>query len=180
MRMKTLMTLLTVALATSPACKRDTDGCEAVGDCALMTNDCCGAPCDPSTSDFSAVNKDRMADFRQDSCEVVDGCEDRGCETPTPTRFLATCRDERCVVEDTGSLPLTACAADEDCVLRLGLGCCEPCEGNDAHLTSVRADGLEDLAALTCAAGQRCGGCSPEYPPGATAVCLDGRCNVSR
>ena len=166
--------------AMAIGCKRDTSACDAPGQCALMTTDCCGAPCDATASDFSAVNVDRMHEFRQDSCDVVDGCDGLGCTTPTAPRFLATCRDEQCVVQDTADLPLSACSADEDCILRFGLGCCEPCSGEAAQLTSVRADGLAELAALTCAPDDRCGGCFHDYPPGATAVCVDGRCSVSR
>ena len=153
--------------------------CESIAECALMTADCCGAPCDPTAEDFAAVNERHMAEFRQESCEAVGECGESGCASSTPPRFVATCRERVCVVEDVGALPITACSADADCILRFGLGCCEPCPGEESQLTSVRADALEQLASLTCGTERRCAFCSPEYPEGASAVCVDGRCSVS-
>jgi hypothetical protein len=166
------------ALACLGGCAPDYTACESAGECALMTSACCGAPCQAQQADFAAVNEKHMAEFRQESCEGAGECEGEGCAEPVPPRFLATCSDATCQVRDVSTLPITECATAEDCKLRFGLDCCEPCPGEAAQLTAVRGDALEELARLTCAPGERCAGCTHEYPPGVTASCEAGRCAV--
>lgn len=152
------------------------DTCERASECVLGSPGCCSACDGPSITghDFIAYNPKHRA-------EVVT-CGDVACGAcPEPEGertykyFIPNCVAGRCVVQDIRQTPFTECAADTDCMLRHGSGCCQGCGGGSDDVISVRNDG--SFEKLVCEAPTPCLACVPaeiEKRP----VCSDGRCGV--
>jgi hypothetical protein len=74
---------------------------------------------------------------------------------------------------------LSQCKSDTDCSLRMGLACCEACDGGSGDVVAINRDQGELLRQLAC--GNEligCPKCAPLYPDGAEAVCTAGQCEV--
>jgi Kunitz/Bovine pancreatic trypsin inhibitor domain len=156
------------------------DTCAGPDECGLVGAACCGI-CNPNSSHaFVAVNRTGAIEFNH-----LRGCDGIGCGPcpPVPDSeltvqyFIPTCENGRCGVLDIRQSDLTACAADTDCVMRHGAVCCEYC-GNSGIVVINRNADLRKLVcpmpATDCPLD-----CVPNFPPGYTPFCNNGRCAIS-
>lgn len=156
--------------------------CGAAGTCVLALQDCCGPCGDPAITDYDAVNRDAEDAHFAAVCPDPAGTPCPGCAVDPDPNLFAYCDLDggRCVGADLPRTELASCETWEDCTLRAGVGCCEPCEAADPWAwVALRADAVDDLEALVCEPGTGCPECGPPTPPAELfAECLDGVCNV--
>jgi hypothetical protein len=151
-------------------------GCMQSSDCTVISMRCCG-PCDSARFDnVVAVNRRNAGVIAATNCGPID-CD--GCPAdPSMAWFSARCIDNQCVAFDAREQPITECERMDNCSLRYGLGCCEPCAGSYESLVALSSESLS----YTCPDGLLpCPPCpGPRvYPDGAYAVCDAGRCAVT-
>jgi hypothetical protein len=156
------------------------DACKVAQDCVLASPGCCGVCDGPGVSkhDFIAYNRANLS--------LVSTCGNGNvacgaCPEPEPGQgttqfFVPNCVAGECVVEDIRESDVTACAAPEDCKLRVGTACCENCGGGD--VVAVRNDG--SFEKLVCGdVLPPCAACEPPVRIFADAICSpSGRCEV--
>src|SRR5260221_3365377 len=101
--------------------------CASSGDCYAVPHDCCGTCDDPLL-----VNGVQRRDYFQE-------CKTRGCmPCSVNVRWLPICEANRCILTDLFVSSISACRVDDDCRLRWGALCCEPCfPVVDAELVAV-------------------------------------------
>lgn len=152
--------------------------CSRHDECTLAINDCCG-PCGvPGLDDYDAILISRADDHRRSVCAEDDPVACPECATLVNPALGATCREGRCQEYDVRALPLSACAQDDECRLRVR-DCCE-CGGDTSPfaLIAVRVDSTGDYAGLVCD-DLACPECEPTYPDTVEAYCAgDGHCAV--
>jgi len=150
--------------------------CSGPGQCTAALTGCCG-PCGmPQLASFAGVNRQRLDSFRAATCPVPAPC--LACVMAPNPYIGARCDGTRCQVFDLRSTPeFSKCAVDSDCRLRKGLDCCE-C-GSLGEWTAVSVAGQPALSGALCAPNTGCADCLPLPPPGTTAVCIGGHCEVA-
>lgn len=155
------------------SCGPEAKQCAEPPDCILATQDCCLCGV-PELKDFQAVNSKYQA---QCSCggPVCD------CATAVNPNLGATCSAGSCQAFDVRQVDaLSACNIDDDCTLRMGLGCCESCGSNDYELIAVAKKGGDALHKAVCSSGPvGCPACMPQYPANKTAKCVAKHCQVA-
>lgn len=166
----------TPASLCDPAPSCDLDACTDNTDCILADNTCCGPCGEPRLSDFDAIHRDRQEEHYGLVCPEPEICPD--CPIALNPGLGATCDGGRCRGFDLATLPLTECARDTDCRLRVR-DCC-PCGSDPSfwNLIAIRADAETDYEALVCPTDFGCPECAPPEPTDARAVCTAGRCQV--
>ncbi|MBM4357508.1 MAG: hypothetical protein FJ096_05285 [Deltaproteobacteria bacterium] len=168
--------------ATGPGATGTTSGggpgfaaCDAPGTCTLALDTCCG-PCGmPTLDDVDAIGEGAAEAHRAAVCPDPSGPCPACAQQLNPTLF-AYCdlAAKGCVEADLPLTEFAACAKDEDCGMRLGLGCCE-C-GASGEWVAVASARRADLEALLCKQDEACANCAPEPPEGVTPACEMGRC----
>ena len=148
--------------------------CDDATDCVLEPNDCCGWCGMGRFSDVDAVNRERLEEHAMEVCPEPEPCP--LCPGgPLDPQVVATCEARTCRAIDLGTLPLTECTRDDDCVVTYA-NCCG-CSGADDEVVAIRASaGRMAIDALFCAGGFCALDCAPRIPPGWRAVCDAGRC----
>lgn len=149
------------------------DRCNYASDCAIGSTGCCGT-CEPTIlSDFKAMTTEYAA---------MPNCLGVACGACPPYEGLANyanfgvqCVDHRCLVYDIRETGAATCAADSDCRLRSGLGCCERCDGTGIWV-AVNQDPATQAA--FCDTNVTCGKCAVLLPTSLRALCVAGRCQV--
>jgi len=146
--------------------------CEDTSECVIDMG-CCGICGEPSLENLRAVHH-AYSSANSPECQLVDCafCEPEGLE-----QFGARCRAGQCEVYDVRQSELSECTSDDDCRLRLGLGCCERCSGSGWVAVSTSP---EELARALCGEDLvACAACAPIQPEDLGAVCgEDGHCAV--
>lgn len=145
--------------------------CTGPMQCVLATDDCCLCGM-PELQDFEAIHQNHAS-----KC-TCDGpvC---GCATALNPNLAASCENGQCVAWDVRTTAkYSACTDDTQCKLRMGLECCESCQGGEWGLVAIRSDSESALVAAACAPNTGCDDCVPAYPPDAHARCVAGFCSV--
>lgn len=147
------------------ACKKDSD-------CALVTLGCCQG-CEPlADSDYLALNEQYVdEEFGSRSCTPIPACEPcppTNETTDTGKYQKPVCISGQCSALDIRHSPLTECEVNDDCVLRVGVTCCQQCNGG---FVSVNAN------SNFCPNGpEPCPKCAAVPPAGVAAGCVEKRC----
>lgn len=157
--------------AGANTCGPEAKTCSQPSDCVLNTPSCCLCGL-PELSDFEAIN----SSFTQACSCQGPAC---GCATMENPNLAATCSAGSCAgfdvrLEDEYS----GCTTEADCTLRIGLGCCEACQGGDFNLVAVNVNQGPLSAALCGDSPVGCPDCAPQYPANKKAACLDNHCQV--
>jgi hypothetical protein len=159
--------------------RNDLAACVTSDSCQVQTPGCCGA-CEPAVIEqFVGINSMWGDAYYTATCPGGTTCG--ACPEPTGPAtmpyFTATCDQGHCAVVDTRLTRATECVEAADCHLRHGTSCCENCMPADpSNLVAISSEqALRDIA---CAPDTACDQCIPEYPPGAAADCINGRCVV--
>lgn len=168
------------------ACPQALPDCEQPTDCQIGGYGCCSA-CE--NREGAVLQATDLITYTGSPSFQYDGClpeRDCTCDEPTSEQqvrhfFVPTCDAGKCGIADVRTADVTACETADDCTLRIGTTCCEGCGDGDAvadRLVAVRGDGsFEDFV---CGTGERiCDDCAAQYPPGARAECVEGRCAVA-
>lgn len=154
---------------TGPSCSR---ACTVPTDCTLTPASCCICG-EGQLSDYFAVNNSNAS---------LCGCQGPACECATMSNpnLGATCSSGKCTGFDVRQVPaLSACNTNADCTLRIGDGCCPGCLADVSKLIAIRTDAESKLEQMVCGpTGSTCPNCMPAMPPGTTAQCVNGRCQV--
>jgi len=147
----------------------DFGGCSQPGTCTLAMNGCCGVCGAPKLSDFTPINVTNSAAFRAATCTEPDPtCP--GCATTIEPNLQAFCRGGRCTGVDLRLDALSACAVDDDCMLRYQT-CCECGASGDYNIVAIRRDKAGAYSTERCPPMTGCPECAPAYPTTLKAVC---------
>ena len=152
--------------------------CSEPGTCALALQGCC-APCGaPTLSDFDAIFEGSVEAHRAAVCPdpAAEPCPK--CPTGLDPTLFAYCDLEvgSCKGARLGDTRFAECSQASDCVLRLGLECCE-C-GSSGDWVAVAGAKLGELQGVLCSPSDACAECQPQPPPEYSATCNAGRCEV--
>ena len=144
--------------------------CDDVSECTLMTYGCCGVCGVPRLTDLMPIRWDKTEAYRDLHCTPEPPCP--ACPSAPNTRYPAMCRGGECVAVD----PLqdeasTRCDRDEDCVVRWGGLCCEPCGAWEAEPIAVNRAYKQSV----CGDNYACPECEVPRPP-SPAFCVEGAC----
>jgi hypothetical protein len=160
--------------------------CGGPGECVLTPRGCCGTGCEPvELSEFVGINASYLSAYSgRAACQAVD-CAPVGCPYPTTPgtanrpSFAALCVAGRCTAVDIRQNDLTACSADEQCYLRWGSACCEPC-GGGPESDIVAFSHTADFFGALCGQNSGCPKCaSGQIPSDVMPACNDqGHCVV--
>lgn len=150
--------------------------CTGPSECVVVPESCCGQCGAATPGDAIAVHVDDTSSFRQQACGEDSGCP--ACFMPSDPFLIATCEQNRCVLVNLSTHPITQCAKADDCVLRTR-DCC-PCGGDQSEsgLIAISREEAQRLEQLVCGPMQACPECEPLPPDNAKAVCKMGRCGV--
>ncbi|MGE0323560.1 MAG: hypothetical protein AB7K71_29175 [Polyangiaceae bacterium] len=153
----------------------DYGSCDGPGQCMLVPSNCCGYCSEPKLDDFIPINSSLESAFYSAQCSTID-CP--SCITILPGNFTAICRAGRCervnVYDDD---KLVGCEKNEDCQLRWGSGCCEPCTPPTSDQLIAVAQGT--IEQFQCGGGTPCPACpGAPYPSDASAQCINQRCAI--
>lgn len=156
-----------------------TDSCDLPTNCALEFAACCGV-CEPASLDqYQAVSSDFASAVRAErdqSCSMID-CGACAPGESVSQNFASVCEDKHCVAIDVRERDeLSACEQDTDCHLRLGLGCCEGCAGDDDWVAVNGGTGVFDT--LCGGVAIPCPACAVEEPLDLVARCVEGTCQA--
>lgn len=150
--------------------------CSASGTCTLAKKSCCDPCGKPTLASFDAVNEELVDEHRASVCPEPEACPDCVSE-PNPNLFaFCDTASGTCKGADLPETEFAACAQDQDCTLRNGLGCCT-CGASNGYV-AVSVAKLGDLDALLCEDAEPCPECDPEPPVGIEAACVSNRCEV--
>lgn len=155
----------------APGCGPEAKKCAKPSDCVLQTPNCCLCGV-PELVDFVAIHQ-----------SYADECACKGpvcgCATMTNPNLATTCSAGSCEGFDVrAEADYSGCSSDAECTLRLGLGCCESCQGGEWELVAVKTDQAELSKALCGNEPVACDACAPQYPPSKKAACVSGHCQV--
>lgn len=152
--------------------------CSRTSECIVAPESCCGTCGAATARDAVALAVTYASTYRTQACADQGGVGCPACAGRDDPTLLATCRAGECELVTLATDPITACTSSTECKLRTR-DCCE-CGGDtsQAGLIAVRTDSESTYAGLACDEGQGCPECAPEYPAGASAECLIGRCTV--
>jgi hypothetical protein len=166
---------------TTGSSPNDPNACTGPGQCVLVeaARDCCVRWCGSvGISFFTSIHVAHLADWH--AGQVCAGCR-TPCSDAEQQAFeesaryiVPICQNNRCTPLDIRQHDVTACAADTDCSLRYGSGCCA-----DSSQELIALSDEVAFQALLCA--NRFTPCGPrEFPPqGTSAVCgSNGHCTV--
>jgi len=134
----------------------------------------------PQLDELVAVPLDELDAFHESQCPDPVPCPD--CISCTNGEIFAYCDMGSCRGAHLDDLGLRNCAGDDDCQLRWGTACYEPCGGTPdcGGLTAVSVDGLTTLVGLVCDPdAPPPPPCVPAYPSDAIALCNAGTCEVA-
>lgn len=92
--------------------------------------------------------------------------------------LAATCEAGTCKGFDVRQEEYSACNTEQDCTLRIGLGCCEACQGGEFNLVAVNVNQTALTAAMCGNEPVGCPDCAPQYPANKKASCISGQCQV--
>jgi hypothetical protein len=148
--------------------------CSAPGTCVLAANTCCGVCGTPMLGDVDPVNEAQVSAHFDAVCPVPTPCP--ACaQMPNPNLF-AYCdlAEGTCKEADLPETAFAACTKDEDCTLRLGLGCCTCIQAG--NWVGVAKAQLGELSKVLCKADEVCAECEPTPPPDIVAACVKGFC----
>jgi hypothetical protein len=151
-------------------CGPEAKACAQPSDCVLNSPSCCLCGL-PELSDFEAINSSFV---QQCSCQGP-AC---GCATQENPNLAATCEAGSCVGFDVRQEEYSACAGDNDCTLRNGLGCCESCQGSEFNVVAVNVNQTALVEAVCGDELQGCPDCVVQYPPNKKASCISNHCQV--
>jgi len=144
--------------------------CDDVSECTLITKNCCGVCGTPRFSDLMPIRWDKAEEYRDQNCDPHEPCP--SCPSSPNTMYPAMCRGGDCVAVD----PLAddasiRCDRDEDCVVRWGGLCCEPCQAWNADPIAVN----RQYQQAVCGNNYACPECEVPPPP-SPAFCVEGSC----
>jgi hypothetical protein len=125
----------------------------------------------PELKDFEAIN----ASFVEECSCQGPAC---GCATMENPNLATTCEAGSCKGFDVRQEEYSACSGDQDCTLRMGLGCCEACQGGEFNLVAVNVNQTALTEALCGNELIGCPDCAPQYPPNKKAACVANQCQV--
>lgn len=149
--------------------------CSGPGECALGEPGCCGLGCgQPTLSSYVAIHRGEHSALRAATCDPTQpiGCPD--CASVREPAFQAFCREKNCVVIDVRKDGISACKADDDCMLRPA-ECC-PCGAVSANdLVAIAKVAGDNYRKQVCDPAVACPRCPWELPSTARA-----RCNGAR
>lgn len=155
------------ASAVDAAAHSAWDACTATSECTLASAGCC-EPCGtPVASDYDGVSTTHLDEHFAQVCPAPMPCP--RCATGHDPSLVATCASSHCEVVDLSLLPLSACTADADCVVRWA-NCCS-CSGMPTEVVSVRSDAEAAVEAILCDGGGCAADCAAHGDPGFRAVC---------
>jgi hypothetical protein len=154
--------------------------CDGPGQCTLTFEGCCG-PCGvPEADQLVPVALDQLDAFRDQSCMPGDPCPD--CLSCTNGELFAYCESGSCAGAHLDDFNLRACDDNDDCRLRFGSECYEPCGGIPEcdGLTAINIAAGSTLADLVCDPdAPPPPPCVPTYPDDVVATCNAGTCVVA-
>ena len=150
--------------------------CARTSECELVHTGCCDGCGVPTVSSFDGVNRTRESEHFMDVCPMPTPCP--ACVSAPNANIVTTCASAQCSVLDVSTLPLSACHADADCMLRYA-SCCA-CSGTPEQVIAIRMDAESGIEGLLCDAGGCAADCIPMMPPG-IALCdaTTGHCRVA-
>jgi hypothetical protein len=167
---------LAACQAACPSTNPSYDHCDVAADCTLGPAGCCGECDGPNVGAHSLI-----AYARRYEAEVRSGCGDVACggcsELPgfdgQLKYFVPDCVDHQCIVLDIRTSEITACADDQQCIVRHGTSCCPACDSNQR----VAISRLDLLQAHVCSADSNdCPTIGCNLPEGSAAHCVEGHC----
>src|SRR5262249_22139354 len=124
---------------TDPAAK----ACTGAGQCVLNAPGCCVCGM-PELSGVVALNAPPSPECVWQGA----GC---GCGPFDTPSLAASCEAGSCVGWDVRKEDkYSGCTTDTDCHLRMGLGCCEACQGGTESVVAVNAGAEPGLATALC------------------------------
>jgi hypothetical protein len=152
--------------------------CSEPGTCALALKGCC-APCGaPTLDNFDAIFEGSVDAHRAAVCPdpAAEPCPK--CPTVIDSTLFAYCDLDAgaCKGARLDDTRFSECTKPSDCVLRLGLECCE-C-GSTGDWVAVANAKLGELQQVLCTVDEACAKCQPQPPPEYSATCNAGRCEV--
>lgn len=160
------------------------DGCSSNSECNLAFLGCCGI-CEPMSLDsYRAVNRAFQNDLENQAGEQCSGLNCGACAEgeSVSQNYGTVCENNQCVAFDVRKVSvLSDCNEDSDCMLRVGVACCEPCG-------EARADSVVAVSSSAAVREYFCGvdndaACPPcvgEAPNTTEARCVDNTCQVVR
>jgi len=167
--------------ATDSGVPVDWTSCTGPGQCALIAKTCCGSCGSPTTADMFAVRKGNESKYR----DMVCGPVPPGCPECAPyiadDSLQAWCQfgggsggggapAGKCTAIDVRTETVSACATDDDCILRHS-SCCEPCEERRDDLVALGRSSVEAYRSKVCVGDETCYRCMSRYPVDARARC---------
>jgi hypothetical protein len=148
--------------------------CTVSADCMIANRDCCGKCLEATLESVIAITKRGVDAYREAVC-TNSRCF--ACGTWSNPDLIAVCNNQKCqAIDITVDNRFTTCDADEDCVLRGGSGCCEPCgESHPQRVIALAANRLEDFRETVCRNDSTCPTCPTQLPSDIRAVCRESK-----
>lgn len=143
------------------------DSCAMTSACSLVPSGCCPTCGMPTLTDVDAINTTQTTAHFADVCPAPVPCP--RCATGLNASLVASCDVDHCKAFDLTMLPLSACTADSDCIVRYA-NCCG-CGGDASVVVSIRGDSHGALDALLCDPHTCPLDCVPRPDPAFVAVC---------
>jgi hypothetical protein len=163
------------------ACAEPWLGCTEPADCILAAEEGCCFPCGDTLTleQVTAVNREHASAYYESQCPGELECPD--CIRATNPSLQTTCNaSSHCEVFDVRRLPLSACASDAECRVRVP-DCCE-CGAlvDPESLIALNADEVGSYLSRVCGPFDgACDPCAAVYPDTVEAYCAaDGHCAV--
>ena len=162
------------AAASDVSAAPDTDlgACSSPTECVVAPRSCCGQCGVATESDLVGLAVAQAGAYRAAVCA---GMACPACAGRPDPYLVATCAMGACAARDLHTDPLTACAADGDCVLAPATCCGCGVIGAGQAIAYNPAHG--SLGDVICDPGMSCPPCVPTYT-GIAARCTSGQCTV--
>jgi hypothetical protein len=143
------------------------NACSLTSECGLASAGCC-EPCGTPTLDqYDAINLTQRDAHFTAVCPAPTPCP--RCAVGSNPNLVATCELSHCAGHDLSMMPLSACNADSDCIIRYA-NCCS-CSGDPSEVVSVRGDAEGAVEQLLCDGGSCPLDCAPRADPDFAAMC---------